>query len=206
VVAETTKMLNAERATIFVFDAATKTFFSRVAVGAGFNEIRFPSHLGIAGETFTAGKTLNIPHAYADLRFNPSFDRQTGFFTRSILCTPIYNKSGAITGVTQVLNKATGYFTAEDEQRMKSYHDSILQSMSNAVITLDGTGKVVTCNGAGLRIWECKESAIVGQPFSGLLGEAGQWLSESVTAAKASGESSYFPDAQLMARRSSAPC
>jgi len=220
VVAETTKMLNAERATIFVFDAATQTLFSRVAVGTGFNEIRFPSHLGIAGETFTSGKTLNIPHAYVDLRFNPSFDRQTGFFTRSILCTPIYNKGGAIIGVTQVLNKATGSFTAEDEQRlkaftaqvsialensklfddvqrMKSYNDSILQSMSNAVITLDGAGKVVTCNGAGLRIWECKDSAIVGKPFVELLGEPGQWLSESVTTAKASGESSYFPDAQL---------
>ena len=35
---------------------------------------------------------MNIPYAYADLRFNPGFDRQTGFFTRSILCVPIVNK------------------------------------------------------------------------------------------------------------------
>ena len=221
VVAETTKMLRAERATIFVFDALTKTLFSRVAVGADFNEIRFPSHLGIAGETFTSGKTLNIPHAYADLRFNPSFDRQTGFFTRSILCTPIFNKNGVIIGVTQVLNKETGSFTQEDEQRlkaftaqvaialensklfddvqrMKSYNDSILQSMSNAVMTLDGAGKIVTCNGAGLRIWETKEPALIGKPLVELLDEGGQWLTESIAAAKASGESSYFPDAQLV--------
>jgi len=220
VVAETTKLLRAERATIFVYDASTKTLFSRVAAGSEINEIRFPSHAGIAGETFTSGKTLNIPHAYADLRFNPSFDRQTGFFTRSILCTPIFNKSGVIIGVTQVLNKESGAFTQEDEQRlkaftaqvsialensklfddvqrMKSYNDSILQSMSNAVMTLDGSGKVVTCNGAGLRIWDVKEPALVGRPLDTLLDDSGRWLAENIAAAKASGDSSYFPDAQL---------
>ncbi|NDF86214.1 MAG: GAF domain-containing protein, partial [Gammaproteobacteria bacterium] len=98
VVAETTKMLNAERATIFMYDSTTKTLFSRVSAGSEIAEIRFPSHLGIAGEVFTEGKSLNIPHAYADLRFNPSFDRQTGFFTRSILCVPILNKHGVIIG------------------------------------------------------------------------------------------------------------
>ena len=167
VVAETTKMLRAERATIFMHDGTTKTLFSRVSAGGEIAEIRFPSHLGIAGEVFTSGQSLNIPHAYADLRFNPSFDRQTGFFTRSILCAPILNKHGVIIGVTQVLNKETGVFTQEDEQRLKaftaqvaialensklfddvqrvkSYNDSILQSMSNGVITLDAAGKVVT--------------------------------------------------------------
>ena len=220
VVAETTKMLRAERATIFVYDASTKTLFSRVAVGGDFNEIRFPSGLGIAGETFTSGKTLNIPHAYADLRFNPAFDRQTGFFTRSILCTPIYNKNGVIIGVTQVLNKENGAFTQEDEQRlkaftaqvsialensklfddvqrMKSYNDSILHSMSNAVMTLDATGKIVTCNGAGLRIWESKEGALLGRPLTELLDDAGHWLAENISSAKASGETGYFPDALL---------
>ena len=54
----------------------------------------FPTHAGIAGAVFTTGKTVNIPHAYADLRFNPSFDKRTGFFTRSILCTPVINKQG----------------------------------------------------------------------------------------------------------------
>ena len=84
-VAETTRMLGAERATVFLFDAATQTLFSRVATGGEVSEIRFPSHLGIAGAVFTSGATMNIPYAYADLRFNPSFDKQTGFFTRSIL-------------------------------------------------------------------------------------------------------------------------
>ena len=28
--------------------------------------------LGIAGAVFTSGKSINIPYAYADLRFNPA--------------------------------------------------------------------------------------------------------------------------------------
>ena len=78
-------------------------------------QIRFPNHLGIAGAVFTSGKTINIPYAYADLRFNPAFDKKTGFFTRSILCVPVVNKHGRTIGVTQVLNKRGGPFTDEDE-------------------------------------------------------------------------------------------
>ena len=220
VVAETTKMLRAERATIFMYDSTTKTLFSRVSAGGEIAEIRFPSHLGIAGEVFTSGQSLNIPHAYADLRFNPSFDRQTGFFTRSILCVPILNKHAVIIGVTQVLNKETGIFTQEDEQRLKaftaqvaialensklfddvqrvkSYNDSILQSMSNGVITLDAAGKVVTCNAAGLKIWNAKSSDVIGKPLVDLLGQNSLWLNDSIASAKETGESGYFPDAQV---------
>ena len=70
---------------------------------------------------FTSRQTVNIPYAYADLRFNPAFDKKTGFFTRSILCVPVINKAGKIIGVTQVLNKRSGPFTAEDESRLKAF-------------------------------------------------------------------------------------
>ena len=81
-------------------------------MGDKVGEIRLPNHVGIAGAVFTSGETVNIPYAYADLRFNPAFDKQTGYFTRSILCVPIVNKAGKIIGVTQVLNKRGGPFTA----------------------------------------------------------------------------------------------
>ena len=94
VMTEATRMLGAERSTLFLHDDKTSELFSRVAMGPKIGEIRFPDHAGIAGTVFTTGKTVNIPHAYADLRFNTSFDKQTGFFTRSILCTPLINKHG----------------------------------------------------------------------------------------------------------------
>ena len=58
--------------------------------------------LGIAGAVFTSGKAINIPYAYADLRFNPAFDKKTGYFTRSILCVPVINKTGKVIGVGMI--------------------------------------------------------------------------------------------------------
>jgi len=220
VVVETTRMMGAERATIFLHDPATNTLFSRVASGTEFNEIRFPAHMGIGGAVFTTATTMNIPYAYADLRFNPAFDRQTGFFTRSILCVPIINKYNKVIGVTQVLNKKGGVFTDEDEQRlkaftaqisialensklfddvrrMKSYNDSILQSMSNGVITLDPTGHIVTCNPAGGRVWSIEPASLIGRSFSELLDESGNWVVERIATVKECREADTFPDTTL---------
>lgn len=216
-VAETTRMLGAERATVFLFDAATQTLFSRVATGGEVSEIRFPSHLGIAGAVFTSGVTMNIPYAYADLRFNPSFDKQTGFFTRSILCVPISNKDNRVIGVTQVLNKKGGTFSDEDEQRLKAftaqiaialensklfddvqrvknYNESMLQSMSNGVITLDPENKIVTGNAAALRIWETTEEELVGKALTDVLGEDCGWVLDQLERAKNGNDSFSLPD------------
>ncbi len=219
-VAETTRMLGAERATVFLFDAATQTLFSRVATGGEVSEIRFPSHLGIAGAVFTSGATMNIPYAYADLRFNPSFDKQTGFFTRSILCVPISNKDNRVIGVTQVLNKKGGTFSDEDEQRLKAftaqiaialensklfddvqrvknYNESMLQSMSNGVITLDPENKIVTGNAAALRIWETTEEELVGKTLMDVLGEGCGWVLDQLERAKNGHDSFSLPDASM---------
>jgi adenylate cyclase len=150
---------------------------------------------------------MNIPHAYADLRFNPSFDKQTGFFTRSILCVPIVNNDNDAIGVTQVLNKKGGVFSDDDEQRLKAftaqisislqnsklfddvqrikeYNESMLQSMSNGVVTMDPKGEVVTCNTAALKIWEADESDFVGKNLEGLLDEDGKWVLEQIDKVK----------------------
>ena len=121
VMSEATRMLSAERSTLFLNDEKTGELFSRVAQGDSIGEIRLPNTAGIAGAVFTSGKSVNIPHAYADLRFNPAFDKQTGFFTRSILCVPVVNKDGKSIGVTQILNKRGGSFTGEDETRLKAF-------------------------------------------------------------------------------------
>ena len=220
VVQEITEMLASERATIFMYDQSTATLFSRVAAGGEINEIRFPSHLGIAGEVFTTGKSMNIPYAYADLRFNPAFDKQTGFFTRSILCVPIINTDNNVIGVTQVLNKKGGTFSDEDEQRLKAftaqisislqnsklfddvqriknYNESMLQSMSNGVITMDPKGLVVTCNSAALRIWELNETDIVGHNVADLVGPDGQWVIEQIEKTKAEESTQTIADTAL---------
>jgi len=200
---EAARMLGAERSTLFLNDDKTGELFSRVAMGPKIGEIRFPNHAGIAGAVFTAGKTINIPHAYADLRFNTSFDKQTGFFTRSILCTPLINKHGSIIGVTQALNKSGGPFSAEDEsrlkaftaqvaialenaklfddvQKIKNYNENMLESMSNGVITLDDHDIIVTCNSAGARIIKLAPAAILGSSAAEFFAGKNAWIVERI--------------------------
>ena len=199
VMSEATRMLNAERSTLFLNDERRKELFSKIGQGLDATEIRFPNHMGIAGTVFTSGETVNIPHAYADLRFNPSFDKQTGYFTRSILCVPVINKSGKIIGVTQVLNKRGGPFTLEDESRlraftaqvsialenaklfddiqnMKNYSQSMLESMSNGVITLNADRKIVTCNTAGIQIMKVSPADILDRPAEAFFTGANTWI------------------------------
>ena len=75
---EATRMLDSERSTLFLNDTKTGELFSYVGDELA-TEIRFPNHAGIAGAVFSSGESIRIPHAYADLRFNPAFDRQTGW-------------------------------------------------------------------------------------------------------------------------------
>jgi len=89
---EATRMLQADRSTLFLNDEKTNELWSIVGEGIGATQIRFPNHMGIAGTVFNTAKTVNIPYAYADLRFNPAFDKQTGFFPISItvIFTPVF--------------------------------------------------------------------------------------------------------------------
>ncbi|MBI2587042.1 MAG: GAF domain-containing protein [Rhodospirillales bacterium] len=220
VMSEATRMLNADRSTLFLNDPKTNELFSRVAMGDSIGEIRLPNHMGIAGAVFKSGKTVNIPYAYADLRFNPAFDKKTGYFTRSILCVPIVNKDGKTIGVTQVLNRRGGPFNDEDEQRlkaftaqvsialenaklfedvqnMKNYNESMLESMSNGVITMDEDGKIVTCNKAGLRIMRANAKDILGKPAQEFFTGPNAWVMERIKKVEESQEQDVLMDAAL---------
>jgi adenylate cyclase len=106
--------LDAERASLFLYDRDTDELFSRVASGTGVTEIRIPSHAGIAGAVFAAGEPEIIPDAYQDPRFNQDIDRRTGYRTRNMLCVPVRDRDGQAVGVTQVLNRRNGGFGPDE--------------------------------------------------------------------------------------------
>lgn len=219
VMGEAMRMLQADRSTLFLNDEKTNELFAMVGEGLD-TEIRLPNHLGIAGTVFTSAKTVNIPHAYADLRFNPAFDKQTGYFTRSILCVPVISKEGKVIGVTQCLNKRGGAFTGEDEQRLraftsqvavalenaklfddiqniKNYNESMLESMSNGVLTFDDEGLVVTCNAAGQRILQLEAADILKKPGSDVFRDENAWVIDRIKRNEELGEVDVMMDAEL---------
>jgi adenylate cyclase len=220
VMSEATRMLNADRSTLFLNNDKTNELWSEIGEGLNTEQIHLPNHVGIAGAVFQSGKTINIPHAYADLRFNPVFDKKTGYFTRSILCVPVTNKKGKIIGVTQALNKRGGPFNAEDEarlkaftaqvsialenaklfedvQNMRNYNQSVLESMSSGVITLNEDGIVNTCNAAGYRILQITEEDILDKPIAEFFTQSNAWIAERLAQVNESGESAILMDASI---------
>ncbi|MBT4082077.1 MAG: GAF domain-containing protein [Gammaproteobacteria bacterium] len=214
-----TTMLDADRSTLFINDESTNELYTEVGEGLGKKDvIRFPNHMGIAGAVFKSGEVMNIPYAYADLRFNPTFDKQTGYFTRSVLCVPVINKDGKVIGVSQVLNKHGGVFTDEDEKRLKAftsqisigienaklfadvqntmnYNESILSSMSNGVITINEEGKIATCNSSSIDMMKIyRTDEVIGQNAIEFFGGENQWLSEKLEAVE---DIDILPDREL---------
>jgi phosphoserine phosphatase RsbU/P len=127
----TTEVMEAERATLFIHDEETHTLWNRLSGSLNRGQLRIPLGTGIAGYVARTGRPLNVADAYADPRFNPQVDRETGFHTRSILCVPMFAHDHRLVGVVQVLNKVTrDVFTSDDEELLEALS-------SHAALALD---------------------------------------------------------------------
>ncbi len=113
------KVLECERATVFLYDREQHELYSRMATGV--DQIRFSADRGIAGEVVRTGQADKVQDAYADPRFNPDIDRQTGFRTRNMITFPLRGFDDSIVGVLQLLNKATGRFEESDDELVSTF-------------------------------------------------------------------------------------
>lgn len=114
--------LRCERASLFLFDEATKTLHTRVATELEIEEIRTPIDNGIAGWVARHRAVANIGDPSSDVRWNASFDRRTGFQTRNVLAAPLVSAhDDRLIGVLQLLNKHDEEFDAFDEQLVQAF-------------------------------------------------------------------------------------
>ncbi|MCB1876552.1 MAG: GAF domain-containing protein [Chromatiales bacterium] len=213
------QFVGADRCSLFLHDARTDELWSLVAEGVSTNEIRFPAGQGIAGATLRGRQTINIADAYADSRFNTEVDRATGYRTRSILSTPIMDRDGRPLGVIQALNKLDGPFEKSDENRlhafcaqasvalvnaqmfedvrnMRNYNESVLRSMSDGLLTLDGEARIAKVNQAAGKLLGWKSDPI-GESAAEVLGTANPWLLHTLLAANDQHQGAYIADAEL---------
>ena len=131
------RALRAERATVYLVDAATGELRSRVADLPELEEIRLPVGRGIAGSVAESGEVVNVADAAADPRHFSGVDRATGYTTRTILAAPIRDARRAIRGVVQVLNKNEGVFTAEDEAFLLALASQVAQAFEGTTLRPD---------------------------------------------------------------------
>lgn len=117
---EITRILNAQRGSIFLINPKTNELEAVAALGIDKSQLKFDYRKGIAGSVFTTGVPLNIDTVNDKVRFSEEMDGRTGYETKSIICSPITNREDKVIGVIEVLNKRNeDRFTIEDEKTMK---------------------------------------------------------------------------------------
>eukprot|EP00002_Diphylleia_rotans_P002172 TRINITY_DN11342_c0_g1_i1.p1 TRINITY_DN11342_c0_g1~~TRINITY_DN11342_c0_g1_i1.p1 ORF type:complete len:1723 (+),score=337.99 TRINITY_DN11342_c0_g1_i1:146-5314(+) len=126
---EARKLVVADRCSLFLVDKKKQELYSKMA--SGVDQLRIPMNRGLAGHVATTGEILNIRDAYEDTRFNRAIDLKTGYHTKTILCMPIRHGSEII-GVAQMVNKANGEFTEEDEFLFEAFSVFCGISLRNA--------------------------------------------------------------------------
>ncbi len=107
-------LLDAEAASLFVYDEERRELWSKVLRGSSLQEIRVPAGTGLVGHVLQTGAALRLGDAYEDARFNPDVDRKSGFRTRSVLAAPLQHASGKVLGVLEVLDRKVDAFSEED--------------------------------------------------------------------------------------------
>ena len=127
-----TKSIGADRGTLYLVDDVKKELWSKILQGSNMIEIRLPVGKGLSGFVAEKGETILIPDTYADPRFNPEIDKQSGYRTRNMLCMPMKNKDGKLIGVFQLLNKKEGAFDAEDVNFIDAFSAHASVAIENA--------------------------------------------------------------------------
>ena len=136
IVAKAAEVMDAERATLFLYDQPRNELWSKTTQKLEINEIRIPLGVGIAGTVAKTRALINISDAYADPRFDPTFDKQTGYRTRSILCLPLIGNADSLVGVIQVLNK-------KDRETFDEIDESLLAGLSDHITVALERGRLI---------------------------------------------------------------
>lgn len=119
----TQSLMQAESCSLFLHDEVSGELVFHACSGEKEDQLReicrLPQGSGIAGWVADNLQTVRLSDVYADPRFNAQFDRETGFITRNMICTPLI-AHGKLIGISQVINHLDGDFTEADERLMES--------------------------------------------------------------------------------------
>lgn len=129
-----TRLLSAERASIFLWDRANSMLVGRPALGVEGGELRIPDTTGIVGQVVHANQPRRVDSDVAEEQreIDRRVDKKLAFQTRSLLCVPLRGKQGKVLGAFETINKIAGNFTAEDEL-------ALIELAAHASIALENT-------------------------------------------------------------------
>ena len=130
-------IMEAEASTLLLFEEDTRELVFKVALGEAGEELteryRVRMGQGIAGWCAEQRKPIYVNDVYTDNRFDPNFDKHTGFVTRAILCSPLLYK-GRLLGVIQAINPVNRPgFDDQDMNLFQIFSEEAALAVQNAM-------------------------------------------------------------------------
>lgn len=125
VMTEISRLLGAERSSLFLFDWSTLALRSAFAQGVDDEPIVVPIRMGIVGLAILGRRLVNVGNAYAHPFFNAEIDQVTGFRTESLLVAPVVDAGGKVYGGIELINKRAGRFAGDDEEAIAAAAEAL---------------------------------------------------------------------------------
>lgn len=130
-----TRLLGAERASIFIWDRRDKTLVGRPALGVEGGELRIPEDTGVVGQVVHSGQPRRVDIDADQKEIDRQVDKKLGFRTRTLLCVPLRGRKGEMLGAFELINKVNGNFTDDDQE-------ALVELAAHAAIALENTQQI----------------------------------------------------------------
>ncbi len=135
----TLDFLSCEAASVFLLEPDGETLLCHASAGpVPITGLRLPKVRGIIGRTLASGESQMVRDVRNDPDFNQRVDHDTGFATRSAMCTPLRVREQVL-GVLQVLNKrgGDGLFSEPDLDALRVLGASAAFAIHTASVATD---------------------------------------------------------------------
>jgi transcriptional regulator with GAF, ATPase, and Fis domain len=110
-----TALLNADRASIFLWDKTDRQLVGHPALGVEGKPLRIPDNQGVAGAVLKSLQSRRWDRSDPSDEVNRNVDAQSGYRTDSLVAVPLLDSKGKAMGVFEVLNHRKGRFSLDDE-------------------------------------------------------------------------------------------
>jgi Nif-specific regulatory protein len=127
-----TRLLQADRASIFLWDRPNHTLVGRPALGIKDGELRIPDDRGVVGQVIQTGQPRRVDAAREPDQINRQVDAEMRYQTRTLLCVPLRGRAGELFGAFELINKLSGTFTPDDESALVELAAHAAVALENA--------------------------------------------------------------------------
>ena len=131
IASEATRLLDCDRASIFVHDRERSELVACPALGVEGGTLRIPDNAGIGGDVIHNGHPVQVDDVTTDDRFNSDVDKETGYTTRNLLCVPLRDGGGEVMGAFELINRLEGSFNEDDLEGLEHLAGQAAVALAN---------------------------------------------------------------------------